>query len=74
MKSEAIEKEALLVTSKELAKMLSVSERTIWRMAKEKQLPRAVTLGKKSVRWKLVDITDWISMDCPSMKKFEANN
>ena len=68
------EKKPLLVTSKELAKMLSVSERTIWRLAKEKQLPRAVRFGAKSVRWKLKDITDWIAMDCPSLKKFEANN
>jgi len=74
MKPEVKKKEALLVTSKELAAMLAVSERTIWRMAKEGMLPRAITMGKKSVRWKLIDINDWISMDCPSRKKFEANN
>jgi len=74
MKSEVKKKKALLVTSKELAEMLSVSERTIWRMAKEETLPRAITMGKKSVRWKLVDIYDWLAMDCPSRKEFEANN
>jgi len=70
--STTVSKEtSLLLKAQELAEMLSVSTRHIWRMKASGKLPRAIEIGK-CVRWKLLDISNWLSMGCPSMKEFEA--
>ena len=71
MKSKVSKESVLLIKAKELAEMLSVSTRHIWRMKSSNKLPRAIEIGK-CVRWKLLDITNWLTMGCPSMEKFEA--
>lgn len=71
MKSTVSKESTMLVKAKELAEMLSVSTRHIWRMRASDKLPRAIEIGN-CVRWKLLDITNWLAMGCPSMKKFEA--
>ena len=72
MKTKVSKESALLVKAKELAEMLSVSPRHIWRMKAAGKLPKAIEIGH-CVRWKLLDITNWLAMGCPSMKEFEAN-
>ena len=71
MKNVATKESSLLVKAKDLAEMLSVSPRHIWRMKSSGKLPRAIEIGN-CVRWKLVDISDWLTMGCPSMKEFET--
>lgn len=71
MKSVSTKQTTLLVTAKELSEMLSVSPRHIWRMKAAGKLPRAFEIGH-CVRWKLVDISDWLTMGCPSMQEFET--
>jgi excisionase family DNA binding protein len=57
----------LLVSADELAKMLDVSERTIWRLLSGGKLPRPLRLGG-SVRWRLAEVTTWIAEGCPVPK------
>lgn len=71
MKSTATKQSTMLVTAKELAEMLSVSTRHIWRLKAMAKLPKAIEIGH-CVRWKLVDISDWLAMGCPKMTTFEA--
>jgi predicted DNA-binding transcriptional regulator AlpA len=51
--------EPLLVDAKTLAKMLSVSVRTVWTLNAAGELPKPVRLGG-STRWKLSEIKNWI--------------
>ncbi len=60
-----------LVTAKTLAKMLSMSVRTVWRLRSAGKLPEPVTIGG-SVRWKLSDIELWQRLGCCDQKTFET--
>lgn len=62
---------AVLVNANELAKMLSVSVRHLWRMKAMGKLPKPVNIGG-CVRWRLEEIGLFIEMGCPSVKEFEA--
>lgn len=52
-----------LLTKKELAEMLQLSQRTVYRMVMEKRLPQPIKLGV-SVRWRQETIQEWIESDC----------
>lgn len=54
-----------LITAEDLAKLLAVSVRHIWRMADSGALPRALRLGR-CVRWRRADIEEWIMKGCPT--------
>lgn len=56
---------AELITAKELARLLAISERTLYRLKSMRELPSPVTLGG-SVRWRLTEIREWISKGCPT--------
>jgi predicted DNA-binding transcriptional regulator AlpA len=60
-----------LVDFKAVAKMLSLSPRTVWRYRSAGRLPKPVTISG-SVRWRLADIDRWIEWGCPSQREFEA--
>lgn len=51
---------ALLIDSKEVAKLLGVSPSTVWRMRCEGQLPPPVFVCRRLVKWKRSDIMAWI--------------
>lgn len=53
----------LLITAAELAKLLHVSTRTLWRLRSAGELPEAVRLGG-AVRWRLDEIKKWIAGSC----------
>lgn len=52
-----------LVTAKEVAAMLDISLRTIWRRLSDGTMPPPVRLGRL-VRWRLADIRKWIADGC----------
>lgn len=52
-----------LLSAKALAKMLSLSARTVWRLRSAGKLPKPVCVGA-SIRWKLSDITLYLECDC----------
>ena len=60
--------EPLLITAAELAKLLQVSTRTLWRLRSAGQLPEAVRLGG-AVRWRLDEIKEWIADGCQNEKR-----
>ena len=53
----------LLISADELARLLGISTRTIWRRLSGGEIPKPVRLGK-SVRWRLADIEAWIDGGC----------
>ena len=55
--------EPLLVPAAEVARMLQVSARTLWRLRSAGQLPALVRLGG-AVRWRLEEIRKWIAEGC----------
>jgi predicted DNA-binding transcriptional regulator AlpA len=52
-----------LLSAKTLAKLLSLSPRTVWRLRSAGKLPKPVCVGA-SIRWKLSDITFFLECDC----------
>ena len=54
-----------LITAIEFAELLSISERTLYRLRSIGQLPPPIVLGG-SVRWRLAEIRDWIAKGCPA--------
>ena len=63
--------EPLLVAVKALARMLSTSVRSAWRMKAGGKLPCSVRIGH-SVRWNVETIREWIDLGCPDRAAFEA--
>lgn len=59
---------AELVNARELAKLLAVSERTLYRLKSAGELPPAVAIGG-SVRWRLAEIRQWVGEGCPAPSK-----
>ena len=53
-----------LLTARDVAERLSVSVRTLWRMAARGDLPRPIRYNRKLVRWKTVDVTRYIETLC----------
>lgn len=56
--------EPLVITAAQLAKLLQVSLRTLWRLNSAKRLPAPVRLGG-TVRWRFDEIRIWIAEGCP---------
>ena len=55
----------LLISAEELAKLMHVSERTLWRLLSAGKVPKPVRIGRNT-RWKLAEVTDWIERGCPA--------
>jgi len=60
-----------LITAESLARLLSLSTRTVWRLRSAGKLPRPVQIGG-AVRWRDSDIAEWIRLGCPSLHEFEV--
>ncbi len=58
------------VSCKTLAKMLSISPRTAWRLLSAGKLPKPISLGG-SKRFLMSDIELFLECDC-NMQRFEA--
>jgi excisionase family DNA binding protein len=57
-----------LLTAVEVAAILKISTRTLWRQLSAGGMVRPVRIGG-SVRWRRVDIERWVERGCPA-----ANN
>ena len=49
-----------LLTAQEVARRLSIGVRTLWRLVAAGNLPQPVRFSRKLVRWKAVDIEQYI--------------
>lgn len=56
----------ILITADDLAAMLKVSTRTLWRLLAKGELPEPVRIGG-STRWRLDDVQQWIDGGCPAV-------
>lgn len=54
----------LLLNTRETARLLNVSARTVATMESEKRMPGAVRIGR-SVRWSYEELKAWIAKGCP---------
>ena len=62
-----------LMTVEDLAKLLHVSVRTVWRLRRNASLPRPVKIGG-GVRWRISDVRAWIEQGCkPETSEKEAS-
>jgi predicted DNA-binding transcriptional regulator AlpA len=62
---------AQLVTAREVARLLSVSARSVWRLRDSGRMPDPVRVGG-SVRWGLETIRAWIAAQCPTRDRWIA--
>lgn len=49
----------------EVADLLAVDERTVWRLLSKQAMPEAVRFGGNT-RWKYCCVRDWIDRGCPA--------
>jgi excisionase family DNA binding protein len=61
----------LAVCARELAEMLDVSLRQVWRLNASGKLPRPIRLGG-SVRWNRAEVQQWFEAGCPDRRTWEA--
>jgi prophage regulatory protein len=54
----------LLIKAEELARMMGVSERTLWPLLSAGKVPTPVRIGR-STRWRLAEVRQWIEGGCP---------
>ena len=53
-----------MVAYPNVARMMGVSERTLWRLLSGHKLPQPVRIGRNT-RWRLSEVTEWIEKGCP---------
>lgn len=57
-----------LINAEELARLMQVSERTLWRLLSGGKLPQPVRIGRNT-RWRLDVVSEWIQKGCPAGAK-----
>ncbi len=56
-----------LLSAQDLAGMMRVSTRTVWRLLSGGKLPQPIRIGG-SVRWRRPDVEDWVRAGCPEQR------
>ena len=64
--------QGLLIDSREAARMLKISQRTLWRMHTTGEMPPPIRIGR-AVRWSLEALKKWVDAGCPVDPKWRAN-
>jgi len=62
--------EPLLISAEQLAELLQISTRTLWRLLSTGKLVTPVHLGG-STRWRLEQVQNWIEKGCPEITASE---
>ncbi|MBL8820377.1 MAG: helix-turn-helix domain-containing protein [Planctomyces sp.] len=52
-----------LMSARQVAELLNISTRTLWRLKSAGRLPAAIRIGK-SIRWRREDLNTWIEEGC----------
>ena len=63
---------SVLIDAGELARMLSVSKPTIWRMRNDEKLPPGIALTSQCLRWRRSDVEAWLAAGCPHQQQRPA--
>ena len=56
----------LLISVKDVARILGVGVRTVWRMASSGDLPQPVTVGGRLKRWEIAAMETWAQATWPA--------
>ena len=59
-----------LIDMRQVAQIMSVSQRTVWGMASQEAMPKPIRLGR-CVRWPEEEIHAWLKAGCPSGNEWE---
>lgn len=54
----------VMITARQLAVVLQVSTRQVWRMLSARRVPQPIRVGSV-VRWRMAEIEQWIADGCP---------
>jgi excisionase family DNA binding protein len=68
MNSKIHQEDALLIPADQLAALIQVSTRTLWRLLSAGRLPKPVRIGG-SVRWRMDQVKQWIESGCPPQEE-----
>jgi predicted DNA-binding transcriptional regulator AlpA len=63
----------LLLTYDDVTRETGLSKVSIWRKYSTGKMPRPVSLGHKSPRWRYSDIKEWVEAGCVSVRSMKAN-
>jgi len=61
----------LALNAVELARMLDVSLRHVWRQSSAGKLPKPLRIGSKCVRWTRSEIEGWLAAGAPDRRTWE---
>ena len=64
--NEAIE--PVMITARQLAVLLQVSTRQVWRMLSAGRVPTPIRVGG-IVRWRMAEVENWIAEGCPAQSR-----
>lgn len=62
--------ERLAVPARQVAELLSISERHVWTLDSSGRIPAPSRLGR-SVRWSISELEAWQNAGCPVRKEWE---
>jgi excisionase family DNA binding protein len=51
----------LLLTAEQVAELLAISKRQVWRLESSGRIPKAVRLGERQVRWRSTDLIQFVN-------------
>jgi excisionase family DNA binding protein len=66
---EPPEDEKLLIDTRETAKLLNVSEKTVFNMKTKGRMPAPICIGR-AVRWRRRELEAWINASCPTQENW----
>jgi len=62
----------MLISTKEVAKLLGVSERTLWEYSNCGSILKPIKFGGgKAVRWSTVELKQWVKAGCPTHDQWQ---
>lgn len=68
--ASGIVSEPLLITAEDVARLLKLSTRSLWRMRSAGDIPSPIRVGA-AVRWRVDEIKKWIEDGCPNRQSRE---
>ena len=66
-----VEDKRLALPAAEVAKLLGISQRHLWKLNASGRLPAPIRLGR-SVRWRLDELRAWLDAGCPARDQWET--
>jgi len=64
---------SILLNADDLAELLGISKRTVWRLRSAGAMPPPVQIGS-SIRWQRSEIESWVATGCPKQISHTKSN